>query len=95
MFSKLFGKKQEYSNSLNEERDCDHCESSYKLKKCHDCKERKICKMCFKTEKLCISCNETYEEWANKVKDVCNKAEKQAKYGYVNEECAGSLIVNV
>ena len=89
-FSKIFGKKQEYLNTFE---DCCHCANGHlKLKKCHDCKERIICKTCFKTEKLCVSCDEKYNEWAKNVKDTISKVNKQDKYGYSNEEMAGALV---
>lgn len=94
-FSQLF-KKNQYSNVLDfEDNECTHCHNvpHDKLKKCDDCNTRNICRFCYYDGKiLCKSCDEHYEQWANKIKKICNKEEKQSKYGYINDNKAKSLL---
>lgn len=71
-FIKLFKKKQEVGEKhhplLDEDetdlQKCDLCENmEMKLKKCHHCDKRLLCKSCLETEKLCNKCNISYESF--------------------------------
>ena len=82
-FKNLFTKNQ-YGNALQfEDNECTHCHDvPHKLKKCHDCEKRNICRDCFyhKNHNLCKGCDDKYNQWINKVEDAGVKAEKEQKY---------------
>lgn len=94
-FLKLF-KSNKYSNTLQmEDNECTHCHDvpHDKLKKCHDCKNRNVCKLCHYNGKvLCKSCDDSYNQWSNKLQDAGIKAEKQTKYGYKNDKHSNLLL---
>ena len=95
-FKKLFTKQKDYSNTLQiEENECSHCNDipHDKLKKCQECGERNVCKMCFYNGNImCKTCDDKYNQWANAVQKEGIKAEKQEKYGYKNDKHSNLLL---
>jgi len=73
---------------------CSHCDSHNQMKTCGNCGEKNICKPCYKDNKLCIFCDEEYNNWAKNVCSILNKQEKLQKYslGNKNNRLAGSLL---
>ena len=89
-FISNFFKKKSYSNILHfEDTECTRCNNvPYKLKKCHDCKSRNICKKCYKYEDLilCKKCNDIHIQWQNKILNIRIQMRKEEKYGVSNNK---------
>ena len=65
--------------------------SSKSLKTCGNC-PNKICVSCYDQEKLCINCDEEYEEWVTSLQKLKDKTEKKKKYNY-KEEAELDLLI--
>jgi hypothetical protein len=96
--SKLF-KKNQYSNTLQfEDNECSHCNNipTDKLKKCQDCKCRNICKTCYKHNGkiLCKTCDNEYNQWANKIMKESNEVDKQKKYKHYVKDNKSVLLIS-
>ena len=95
MFFNLF-KKTKYSNTLQvEECECSHCNQlpHDKMKKCQECGERKVCKTCYKKEKiLCKCCAHPYNAWVEKINKSQNQINKQEKYGFSTNKFSTTLL---
>jgi len=96
-FLKKLFKKNDYGNALQfENNECDCCnEVPEKLKKCHECNERKICKMCYiNGEVLCKKCTFEFDIFVKKLQKVKKQEEKKEKYNYKGNRAylAGQLL---
>ena len=94
-FKNLFAKNN-YSNVLgNEANECSHCHDTChkKLQKCQECGCRSICKTCYKHKDLilCKTCDDSYNQWVNKVQNTKTKSDKEQKYGIKNTKAVSLL----
>ena len=72
---------------------CDYCNTFHKnLKTCGNC-PKKICTVCYEKEKLCMNCDEEYEEWVTSLQKLKDKTEKKNKYYKYNEEAELTLLI--
>ena len=87
-FIKNMFKKNSYGNVEN----CDYCTTFHKsLKTCGNC-SKKICTSCYIDNKLCINCDEEYEQWVISLQKLKGKTEKKKKYNY-SEEAELDLLI--
>ena len=81
-FFKRLMRKDSYGNQVET---CDYCNTFHKdLKTCGNC-SKKICTSCYEKEKLCMNCDEEYEEWVTSLLKLKGKTEKKKKYNYKEE----------
>lgn len=71
---------------------CSHCGQHHQMKKCDHCGEKNICKHCFKTEKLCKSCDIEYEKWSKTIVEEHQNIQQLKKLETYSVKNHGHLI---
>lgn len=85
-FIKNIFKKNSYGNKVE---NCDYCSTFHKsFKTCGNC-TKKICTSCYEENKLCINCDEEYDEWVTSLQKLKETNEKKQKYNYKEDYGGG------
>lgn len=80
-------------NGINLDNKCDYCgEMNKKNKTCDDC-SKNICVNCYKTNILCINCDEKYNEWVEKLQNLKIESEKKEQYSEAGQDLELHLLI--
>ena len=80
-------------NGINLDNKCDYCgEMNKKNKTCDDC-SKNICVNCYKTNILCINCDEKYNEWVEKLQNLKTESEKKEQYSEAGQDLELHLLI--